>query len=95
MICVRSLTNHYSICINDLGKSMNKIGVLHENAGTPRTFWRKLISLMSMWVGYTCPIAIIYLLFVALQAGLIMILVTRPSGEIIFIVINIISFNAF
>ena len=32
---------------------MTELGVLHENRRIPRRFWRKLISLMSIWANYT------------------------------------------
>ena len=34
-------------------KSMTKVGVLHKNARISRRFWRKLISLMSIWANNT------------------------------------------
>ena len=34
-------------------KGITKVGVLYENARISRRFWRKLISLMSIWANYT------------------------------------------
>ena len=39
---------------------MTKVGVLHENARLSRRFWRKLISLMSIWTNYNHIIVLCY-----------------------------------
>ena len=47
-------------------KRMTKVGVLHENARISRRFWRKLISLMSIWANYSTPFSVYCLLLVVI-----------------------------
>ena len=56
---------------------MTQVGVIHENARISRKFWRKWISLISIWANYNIVIIFIIIIIVRERSGSVVECLTR------------------